>query len=230
MTKQTQLRDLLQELENATRHHERCNNYSTTPSFLELNLAVQRVDVAEKRIFSLLDALTKDRDQARAEVSNRGKIIAADKDRIVELERQIASLQAHMAGLERYIDMRNPPIAAPQPFDEAKARAGEPIQVLYKNEWCDGAVYVGRDPKRGHVVNCEALRSGSSVLSYWGEDGMRMAPPKLQTVQMFANVYETTRGVTWGALTMMPKQHGSSKSLDRVVIAADVPVTITVAK
>lgn len=115
-----------------------------------------------------------------------------------------------------------------QPFDEAKARAGEPIQVMYENKWYDGAVYIGRDPKRGQVINCGALMpTPKFALSYWSEDKMRMAPKQPQTVQMFANVYKA--GNEWQGSLVDTYAKALVLSNDRYAVTA-FPVTITVAK
>ncbi|HEX7906794.1 MAG TPA: hypothetical protein VF534_01695 [Paraburkholderia sp.] len=61
-----------------------------------------------------------------------------------------------------------------KPFDLDAAKRGEPIQVLYRDQWID-AYFVGVS-KTGHIVAEGDYASGQ--FSTWGGDNVRMAPRK----------------------------------------------------
>lgn len=81
MAKQTELKNLLQELEVVTRHHELVR---TTPFQANQQArAFQKVDVAEKRVFSFFDALnTELADSARAykNLQDQRNYLAQERD------------------------------------------------------------------------------------------------------------------------------------------------------
>lgn len=174
---------------------------------------VNAVDIAEKRIFSHVAALEMSLENAERVAKERLKQLSALMDDNAAL-RQLTFTQCNDTPFRALPPMR---------FDEARAAAGEPVQVLFDKEWRD-VKYIGKGEARGHVVECGTWAACS--LSYWHVDYMRMKPTTKQ-LQMFANVYRTSRGVEWGALTT--QQKAPIPATDRVQIAFNVPVTLTVA-
>lgn len=185
MAKQTELKNLLLELEIATRHRERVNNCET--SLDEKARAFHEADRAEKRVFSFFDALhTELEESARAY-----KLIQAQRDFLVQ-ERD--KLRGDNQMLKHMLESARPaPVDVP--FDAARARAGEPIQ--YKplqpgNNWAD-CKFIGMR-STGEVV----VEIGPNMFAHPVE--FVRIKPTTQTVQMFANVFKDEHGARAGAL------------------------------
>lgn len=237
MAKQTELKRLLQELEIATRIHEHTNNFSSTPDTKARTF--QAVDLTEKRIFSLFDKMRCE-SESHARASSQNLKAASDAlDRcgalLIECDtfkRAADQAQASLQELAKQVmAMKEPaPTATPEPFDEKRAAAGEPIEVLFNGAWHE-VNYVGKGTRHDYVVEC--LGDGwSSGLSYWAPDTMRMAS-KTQQVQMFANVFRgALDGRMTGALfdTELDAENLAHNRIKHKLIASAVPVTITVAK
>lgn len=223
MAKQTELKRLLQELEIATRKHERTNNFSTTPD--ECARTFHAADIAEKRVFSFFDALnTELADSARAY-----KNLQEQRD---TMKRAADQAQASLQELaKQVIAMKEPvPTATPQQFDEKRAAAGEPIEIcMAPDHWIE----------KKFVGMIDTVARGRQV-AYEHNDALDCAPissarmaSKTQQVQMFANVFrDALDGRMTGALfdTELDAENLAYNRIKHKLIASAFPVTVTVAK
>lgn len=218
MAKQTELAQLLKSHRAAVYGH--LGVQSRTTAGAPLMAAAAEVEKSEKRIFSLFDKMQSEIDAAKRETealrSQRDFIqCEVNKLRTVRLKPSVPCAPVTPASI---------------PFDEARARAGEAIQVLFNKVWRD-VKYVGVG-EHGHIVECTGTWA-TSKLSYWRVDTMRMKPKETEQLQMFATVYQHGEGPgrsLWGDLRIKADAEARIVPPGRSIIAHNVPVTITVAK
>lgn len=217
MAKQTELAQLLKSHRAAVYGHIDAANVGATLEAGNVAAAFAEVNTSEKRIFSLFDKIQGEIDAAKRETealrSQRDFIqCEVNKLRTVRLKPCVSVAPASI------------------PFDEARARAGEAIQVLFDKVWRD-VKYVGVG-EHGHIVECTGTWA-TSKLSYWCVDTMRMKPKETEQLQMFATVYQHGDGPgrsLWGDLRIKADAEARIVPPGRSIIAHNVPVTITVAK
>lgn len=233
MAKQTELKNLLQELEIATCAHERVR---ATPFQANQQVrAYHAANKAEKRVFSFFDKLSaelqdsaaayknlqeqrnylvQERDEARKAAVQWQNAAQAAKAALQELAQQVMA----MKGQEPTVPPGN------EPFNDARARAGDPIefQPRYGAVWQD-CRYVGMR-STGDVV----IEVGESCLSH-PVALVRMKSKAPQSLQMFANLYGRQ-----GSSGQVGALYDTKEDADRMgsvtLLAVGVPVTITVVK
>lgn len=242
MAKQTELKHLLQELEIATRTHERVR--ATPFQADEQARAFHTADVAEKRVFSFFDKLSTElEDSARAykSLQDQRNYLAQERDeaRKAAAEWQNAAQKAKadlqelaqqvMAMKEVPHDPVQLPTDAPQmgePFNSTRAAAGEPIEVLMPADMWIEKQFIGTFVDGRGVPMVSYVHEGEP--DWVGVSQVRMKPKAPQQLQMFANVYQANNGEVWGNLHATAEKAKSAHV--RPTIAAAVPVTFTVAK
>jgi hypothetical protein len=212
MTKQTELKNLLQDLHRAT-----CEHLLATKNFAlvsERGRLVKAVDAAEKRVFSFFDALdAKLQNNARAY-----KNLQDQRDYLAkELDTALAAVRKAKAELQQ--SSQN------VPFDDKRAYAGDAIEVVDDDGNWHERPYVGCYMQSPYVLNVVFLVDGAP--KHVDAPSVRMKSAPTKELQMFATVYRAD-GCASGYLSMttdvMPLIPGAK------VLVANAPVTITVAE
>lgn len=226
MTKQTQLKNLLQELEHATRTHQ--NLLNLTVDINERNKAFNAADIAEKRVFSLFDGLQRELESSRRIATERLQALHAAVSERDTLKRK---LDSYVFAPAAPVDpLKVATVSAPvEPFDVARARAGEPIQVLMSADRWIEKPFIGVY-KSPHGVQEFVVYVHDDKPDYAPLGSVRMKPTT-QTVQMFVNVFKDKQGKRAGAL------YDSADVARKFVAVVDglenvgtaIPVTVTVA-
>lgn len=234
MAKQTELKRLLQELEIATRTHERTNNFSTTPD--ECARTFHAADIAEKRVFSFFDKLnTELEDSARAykSLQEQRNYLALERDearKAAVAQRNVAQkAKADLQELaQQVMAMKEPvPTAPNEPFDEKRAAAGDAIEIcMAPDHWIEKK-FVGMidTVARGRQVAYEHNDS----LDWAPVGSARMKAKPVTQLQMFADVFKQN-DTYWGQLHQAVSNHAIINAPGRELLVRDLPVTITVAK
>jgi hypothetical protein len=196
MTKQTELKTLLQDLYRATFDHLDAWAATRLGASHSTRRADEAVDVAEKRVFSFFDSLNSElaaSASAYKALQGQRDFIAKERDEAFTTVREVkADLQKLAQQVtEMYFGQTVPNV----PFDATRARAGDAIEVVDdEGNWYERQ-YVGEYVSLIGVPTVVFLVDGlpKNVTAPW----VRMKPTALK---MFATVYRTDAGAMRGYL------------------------------
>jgi hypothetical protein len=228
MTKHVELSNRLQALELATRKHQRVLSIHGEDAAY-VKKCFDEADRAEKRIFTLFEWMQRKIDGVRGTQDSLRKQLAHVVSERDALKRK---LDSYVFAPAAPVDpLKVATVTAPvEPFDVARARAGEPIQVLMSADRWIEKPYIGVY-KSPHGVQEFVVYVHDDKPDYAPLGSVRMKPTT-QTVQMFANVFKDEHGARAGALygdaDMARKFVGTvAESIKCVGVA--IPVNVTVA-
>lgn len=214
MAKQTQLRHLLDDLTKKVQRHTALIGDRTATTDQRLS-AFNDANGAEKRIFSWFDALNQ-------QIASLQRAFDVNEDACVALRRQIEKMTGTGQPVQKF-----------EPFDLKRAQAGDPIEVRItitgdgadRIDWIP-AQFIGVRDNNAAVYECAAQPFVLETPAPY--EGLRMAS-KTRDIQIFANVYEQG-GNVWGFVAIEKNDVHPMLPPGRKQLAADLPVTITVAK
>lgn len=227
MAKQIQLKNLLQDLERATRTHQNLLNLPVDIN--ARNDAFNAADIAEKRVFSLFDGMQRELESLNRIATERLNALSAA---VSERDALKHKLDSYVLAPAAPVDpLKVATVTVPvEPFNDMRARAGDPIEVLMApDQWIEKP-YIGTY-KSPHSVQAFVVYVHDDKPVYAPLGSVRMKPTT-QTVQMFANVFKDEQGKRAGALydnaDMACKFVGTVPPPVQCIGTA-IPVTVTVA-